>query len=126
VSETVVITGACRSCGKIDQDGMWYKPCPNPECLSNNPKRREMGYCPKCASMNLEFDAGASDIEAWSDDTPFPTITIRFVCAECDHAVEVAYDRDPKLHQQSNRLSEWGNYDGDPDSLLDDEEEEDS
>lgn len=118
-----VIKGSCPHCNRVvegDEGQQWYRPCPDPDCFSNNKNRRKMGYCPNCGGNDLEMDD--TDIEAWSDDTPFPTISVRFKCNDCDHVVEVSYDRDDKLHEQPNTLQQYGVYDGDPDGNLDNDD----
>lgn len=118
-----VFHGSCRVCGRVDADGMWYRPCPHPDCPSGKPKQREMGYCPKCGESEFEFDENGSDIKSYIDGTPFPTVTLRFVCGNCSHAIEVEYDRDDDLHRQPNNMSGNG-YDHDPDGNLDEEDED--
>jgi hypothetical protein len=114
----------CPHCGREEHQefeplGTWYKPCPADDCPSNN---RQMGKCPRCGGVDLEVEG--TDIEAWTDDTPFPTISVRFQCQGCDHVIEVSYDREDGLHQHNNREARSWSYDPDPDGMLDLDEEE--
>jgi hypothetical protein len=88
---------------------------------ATTPNKDKMGYCPRCGGNSWEVEN--SDVEAWSDDTPFPTITVRFECRDCDHVIEVSYDRMDNLHNHSNKeYMDWG-YDPDPDGMLDPDKE---
>ena len=116
------INTPCPHCGReeyrdFEPLGYWYSPCPADDCPSNSPNKDKMGYCPKCASEALSFDS--CDAEAWSDDTPFPTITARFVCEDCGHAIEVSYDRQDEMHKWNNKVPVDWSYDPDPDGELD-------
>lgn len=116
------INTPCPHCGREEHQefealGTWYDPCPAGDCPSNNPNKDKMGYCPRCGENDWEVEN--TDIEAWSDDTPFPTISITFKCGECNHTIEVSYDREDNLHQHSNREARDWSYDPDPDGMLD-------
>jgi hypothetical protein len=117
------INNPCPHCGRaeVGSDGdaknSWYDPCPADDCPSNNPNKDKMGYCPKCGER--EWSVAETDIEAWSDDTPFPTISVQFECDNCSHQIEVSYDREYELHTKSNRERIDWSYDPDINGGLD-------
>jgi hypothetical protein len=108
----------CACCGNENAQRVYLCKNCKPEPKEPESKIPKMGHCPKCGSMELQFEEFGSDIDAWADDTPFPTVTLRFGCEDCGHRIEVSYDRDKDLYNKNSRYSNWGEYNCDPDGNL--------
>jgi len=75
------------------------------------------GFALAVGGQELEEDE--TEIDAWCDDTVFPTICVTFQCQLCNHRIQVSYNRRDGLEDQSNKETINWSYDPDPDGVCD-------